>query len=1023
MTREEAYVDLAILQAEEIDQLWQNSERDFHIAQNHFTHSSIKMEDILMDTDDFVIVRGIAGIGKSTMIESYVLKWANSQILTGEDGAGPKIDFLFQLNCRDINATTNVDSLHDLFKSVFHEVFKEVDIKDLEDISDRVLVILDGVDELKSVDMLDKLSEPSPEKSLKFRCNTHHGSRNNIHLKLIIELMSTRSYFLNGHRTIITARPEICQTITNTFSDSPSFTGHPFKRIEICGFNKENVERYIKKYFLDDNQRIYDILTKIQESKNLSLMASIPIYLWVICNIYQESVLDKPVETTTELCIYACLVFIRNHLKALGNLRTTTLQEMFSNIDIQQILIALASLSFSTLSERTVVFTEKDIKAFQMPIKIEETGFIVRHCYGDSKGYMYQFKHLVLQEFLAGLHLFLENRSSKSYTKRTALRNCIPIVAGLTGIKHHQGGRNIFNILLQNLRKLMKQSPNSRWLKSLPIIRTSSSKMPEYLEIELQKKLSRRELVLDVECSNLMSSLYEYQGKFTSKTVDTVSKIRVEVRNLLFQHDIRNALFLLNELDLKVIDHVSIFNPSNSHLPSNLIEVLNLALSGAEEKRLIICGGMVMSVVTKTSPKLVDTSKHTMPKQQRKEIIVTLTIDVDMATYQEFLMTLMKLVDNVMLRYTAGHHYKQLKKILDSLNVKLLYDDEPFSKIHRPTVQQLEMFSDATRTKGRLQIPKPLQIIDGFLTDNHVKALLPSILYFKVVDLTSNFTTSFTLHMILNHILESHLFRSSFSLNHVKFNMKDICKSEIQHDIFIQRKNAKVSALVDKESLLSAPARYPFYVKAIGKTGYARCNSQVLLHRSWIYSKRNISIIVAEPFLEYDCLTRHVSLIHECFGVRYMDLLDLSQMCFDTATTTTAFMKLATYIPYFKTVTLNGNQWMKPAHIANISTSINNKDARCRIKLLDLSYCNLTDEHLIMLHSCLHLIEAVELRGNVNLSFDILLKVVESITTRFYRSRVRLRYINLSDCGLANDHVTILLSSLPSTVNLFVEPN
>lgn len=1029
MTREEAYVDLAILQAEEIDDLWNHSERDFHIAQNHFTHTSIKMEDILMSADDFVIVRGIAGIGKSTMIESYVLKWANSEILTGEEeGAGPKIDFLFQLNCRDINATSrNVDSLKALLESAFHEVFEEIDIKDLEDLSDRILIILDGVDELKSVDMLDNLSKKELPSS-------SSSTKQNLHLvKLVKDLMDTRSYFLKGHRTIITARPEVSQLISNAFSYSPSsMVQQSIKRIEICGFNQENVQKYVKKYF-QDNQRTQDILSKIQESKNLSLMASIPIYLWVICNIYQESILDKPVETTTELCIYACLVFIRNHLKALGDLQTTTLYDMIYNIDILRILITLASLSMSTLYERKVVFSEKDIKAFQMPIRIAETGFIVRHRYGDTKGYMYQFKHLVLQEFLAGLHLFLGKHSNKKYAEVVALRNCIPIVAGLTGIKH-QGRKNIFNILLQNLRRLnqLNQTTNLNCFKSLSF-GSASDKMPKYLEIELKKKMGNGKLVLNDSCTNLLSSLYEYHGKFTHKTLKAVTKVRVEIRDLLFQHDIRNALFLLNELHLELIDRVSIFNPSNSHFPSNLIDVMKLTLASSDnklqEKRLTICGGEVMSVTTNKTSSKNNASVKTSPAQNAtttssairntKEIIVTLTSVADITTHQEFLVTLVNLVDNVMLRYSAGNLYVQLKKLIDPLNVKILYDDQPVNKINRPTIQQLEMFTDATRSKGRLQSPKTLNITECFLNDNHIKALLPSILYYKVVDLTINFTTSFSLHMVLKHIFDSHHLQSSFSLNHLKLNMTDFCRPDIQHDIFIQRKNTNASALVDKAALLSStPNRYPFYVKAIGRTGYTRSNCQVQLHASWLYSERNISVIVAGPDMEYECLTHHISLIYECFGTRYLDLLDLSQISFETVSKN--FKKLATYVPYFKLVTINGNHHVKPEHIRDISTSIINKEARCRIKVLDLSCSNLTNEHVAMLMPCLHLVQQIDLCGNTEISFEILLRVAENITTSFYYKLLRLKYINLSDCGLTKHHVNKLLSSLPATVNLIV---
>ena len=96
MSREKAYVELAIIEAKQIDEAGSTGDRDYHMKTTQFEKKSIKLKDILSRNDNFVVVRGIAGIGKTSMVDSYVLKWAKQEILNGENNSH-QIDFLFKL--------------------------------------------------------------------------------------------------------------------------------------------------------------------------------------------------------------------------------------------------------------------------------------------------------------------------------------------------------------------------------------------------------------------------------------------------------------------------------------------------------------------------------------------------------------------------------------------------------------------------------------------------------------------------------------------------------------------------------------------------------------------------------------------------------------------------------------------------------------------------------------------------------------------------------------------------------------
>ena len=190
MSREKAYVELAIIEAEQIDEAWSNSDRDFHMKTKHFEKKSIKLDDILSRNDNFVVVRGIAGIGKTSMVDSYVLKWAKQEILNGENNCH-QIDFLFKLTCRKINTFSNVSTAEEILLREYEKVLKNVEFEDLEDISHRILILVDGADELES---LHEISDPKSRELPGL-------------VKSVYDLINIRSDFFNGHKTMIAARP------------------------------------------------------------------------------------------------------------------------------------------------------------------------------------------------------------------------------------------------------------------------------------------------------------------------------------------------------------------------------------------------------------------------------------------------------------------------------------------------------------------------------------------------------------------------------------------------------------------------------------------------------------------------------------------------------------------------------------------------------------------------------------------------------------------------------------------------
>ena len=345
MSREKAYVELAIIEAKQIDEAWSTGDRDYHMKTTHFEKKSIKLTDILSRIDDFVVVRGIAGIGKTSMVDSYVLKWAKQEILNGENNS-QEIDLLFKLTCRNINTFSNVSTAEELLRCEYEKVLKDVECEDLEDISHRILILVDGADEFKS---LHEISD--------------HKIRELPGLvKSVYDLIDISSKFLPGHKTMIAARPEACQIIDAEFKKIIKK-----KMIEVCGFNSESVNIYVDNYFVNHPITAQIVKQKIDESENLTVMASIPVYTLVICSIFNEDINIESPGTTTHLCSYACLLFIRNHIKEISGYSFSSnspLREIISNEGALQVMLCLGELSQSSLKYKKVVFSKDDLKNF-----------------------------------------------------------------------------------------------------------------------------------------------------------------------------------------------------------------------------------------------------------------------------------------------------------------------------------------------------------------------------------------------------------------------------------------------------------------------------------------------------------------------------------------------------------------------------------------------------------------------------------------------------------------------------------
>ncbi|XP_022618680.1 NLR family CARD domain-containing protein 3-like [Seriola dumerili] len=327
-----------------------------------------------------VMTLGMAGIGKTVLIQKFTLDWA-------EDKANQDIQFTFPFTFRELNVLKEQKfSLVELVHHFFTET-KEAGICRFDQF--QVVFIFDGLDECRL---------PLDFHNTEILTDVTESTSVDVLLTNLI-----RGKLLPSARLWITTRPAAANQIPPECVDVVT---------EVRGFNDPQKEEYFRKRFRDEEQASR-IISHIKTSRSLHIMCHIPVFCWITATVLEEVMETREggelPKTMTELYIHFLVVQLK--LKNIKYDRRTGTDPHWSP-ESRKMIESLGKLAFEQLQKGNLIFYESDLTECGIDIRAASVySGLFTQIFKEERG-LYQdkvfcFVHLSVQEFLAALHVHL----------------------------------------------------------------------------------------------------------------------------------------------------------------------------------------------------------------------------------------------------------------------------------------------------------------------------------------------------------------------------------------------------------------------------------------------------------------------------------------------------------------------------------------------------------------------------------------------------------------------------------------
>ena len=397
---------------------------------------------------------------------------------------------------------------------------------------------------------------------------------------------------------------------TATLPDA--FKDHTQQHIEVVGFTKRDIDKYIKCKFNDNSDLLQNFKEYISSHQFILTLMYVPLHCAIVTDLYQmywrKGKRDFAPKTVTQL--YTCFLhsllerYLDDHsVYGPQELSIETLSKLPQYV--YEELMKLAQLAAKGIEEKEYVFDDLTCNTLGLMQSVDDNE---SH---KSKSTSYSFLRLTLQEYLAALYwstlpsentsyLFLKSSllPVSTFIKRKGNVHLPTLLfyGGLTKVK----GTPLEEILSQNdsctynFLCLLFESQNTEYISSVLTDRTYQMKIKSHMVsyvtgYGIANSSSTASWDIEMKGAQFMQTLVNGVNRTTSSDGGSVSKLKISggVLNAILFSELQQHLTKLTDLDLNLngISHDTFdkqlftFCPAlkNIHMYSRIVSFLNIS--------------------------------------------------------------------------------------------------------------------------------------------------------------------------------------------------------------------------------------------------------------------------------------------------------------------------------------------------------------------------------------------------------------------------------------------------------------
>ncbi|KAM9792271.1 NACHT, LRR and PYD domains-containing protein 12-like [Neosynchiropus ocellatus] len=368
------------------------------------------------DPPQRVLMKGIAGVGKSVAVQKFTQDWAMGN-------TNQNLQLLFPFSFRELNHLAERElSLKDLIDQFYVKV-KDLSPEDYD--TAEVLFVFDGLDESR----------------FRFDVNNEEvcGSmEQKTTIGVILSNLLT-GQLLHRSKVWVTSRPTAAANLPEELFDRVTY---------IHGFSDERISEFFRKTIPDQTlaEKILEHLGS-KYLQNLMVMCRIPLFSWLAAksleSLLKSSGDPQLPKTMTQMYIHFLIVLVQKNRRS---------KQPEADRDF---VMKLGKLAYNQMEKNHIIFykqalTECGLDLDDKDQELVVAGFciqILRKVCGLYNLETYSFIHLTVQEFLAALYVLESFLSSGT--------NLLP--------EQYRNKKQEILLVQQDAMEMALKCPNGRW--------------------------------------------------------------------------------------------------------------------------------------------------------------------------------------------------------------------------------------------------------------------------------------------------------------------------------------------------------------------------------------------------------------------------------------------------------------------------------------------------------------------------------------------------------------------------------